>query len=69
MYTLKLNTQQIQAAVDQLMTKPDGVNRLFEIALNSLMKAERHADLEAASTGNKANGYRSVSGFGIGEAL
>ncbi|TBR37371.1 IS256 family transposase, partial [Marinomonas agarivorans] len=69
MDTLKLNTQQIQAAVDQLMTKPDGVNRLFEIALNSLMKAERHAYLEAASTGNKANGYRSVSGFGIGEAL
>lgn len=69
MDTLKLNTQQIQAAVEQLTSQPDGINRLLEMAMNSLMKAERAAYLEAASTGNKANGYRSVNGYGIGEAL
>lgn len=69
MDTLKLNTQQIQAAVDQLTSQPDGINKLLEMAINSLMKAERSAYLEAAVQGNKANGYRSVNGFGIGEAL
>jgi len=69
MDTLKLNTQQIQAAVDQLTLQPDGINKLLEMAINSLMKAERAAYLEAAVQGNKANGYRNVNGFGIGEAL
>ncbi|WCN14943.1 IS256 family transposase [Marinomonas mediterranea] len=66
---LKLNQTQIQAVVDQLTSQPDGVNRLLEIAMNSLMKAERNAYLEAALKGNKANGYRSVSGYGVGDSL
>nr|WP_272643594.1 transposase [Marinomonas mediterranea] len=66
---LKLNQTQIQAVVDQLTSQPDGVNRLLEIAMNSLMKAERNAYLEAATKGNKANGYRSVSGYGVGDSL
>ncbi|SBS38134.1 Transposase, Mutator family [Marinomonas spartinae] len=69
MDTLKLNHTQIQAAVDQLTSQQDGVNRLLEMAMNSLMKAERSAYLEAATKGNKANGYRSVTGYGIGDSL
>ncbi|WCN14168.1 hypothetical protein GV054_14765 [Marinomonas mediterranea] len=48
MNNLKLNQTQIQAVVDQLTSQPDGVNRLLEIVMNSLMKAERNAYLEAA---------------------
>lgn len=69
MDTLKLNTTQIQAVVDQLTSQPEGFNRLMEIALNSLMKAEREVYLDAAERGNKANGYRSINGFGIGDSL
>ena len=45
MDNLKLNKQQIQAAVDQLTSQPEGLNKLMEIALNSLMKAERNTYL------------------------
>jgi len=69
MDTLKLNSKQIQVAIDQLTAQPEGVNKLMEMALNSLMKAERATYLEAAQSGNKANGYRSVNGFGIGDSL
>jgi len=69
MDNLKLNKQQIQAAVDQLTSQPEGLNKLMEIALNSLMKAERSSYLESAKTGNKANGYRAVNGLGIGDSL
>ncbi|BFM49699.1 IS256 family transposase [Marinomonas sp. THO17] len=69
MDTLKLNPAQIQAAVDQLTLEPEGFNKLMEIALNSLMKAEREVYLDSAAQGNKANGYRSINGFGIGDAL
>ena len=69
MDTLKLNSAQIQVAIDQLTTQPDGLNKLMEIALNSLMRAERSAYLEAAQSGNKANGYRAINGFGIGDSL
>ncbi|MBJ7539203.1 IS256 family transposase [Marinomonas transparens] len=69
MDTLKLNSKQIQVAIDQLTVQPDGLNKLMEMALNSLMKAERSTYLEAAQSGNKANGYRNVSGFGIGDSL
>ena len=69
MNTLKLNPSQIQAAVDQLTSQPEGVNKLLEIALNSLMKSEREVYLNAAEQGNKANGYRAINGFGIGDSL
>jgi transposase-like protein len=69
MDTLKLNPKQIQVAIDQLTAQPDGVNRLMEMALNGLMKAERAVYLDAAHSGNKANGYRAINGFGIGDAL
>ena len=69
MDNLKLNKQQIQAAVDQLTSQPEGVNKLMEIALNNLMKAERSTYLESAKTGNKANGYRAVNGLSIGDSL
>ncbi len=65
MDTLKLNPKQIQVAIDQLTAQPDGVNRLME----GLMKAERAVYLDAAQSGNKANGYRAINGFGIGDAL
>jgi len=66
MNTLKLNSKQIQVAIDQLTAQPDGMNKLMEMALNSLMKAEREVYLNAAQSGNKVNGYRAINGFGIG---
>ncbi|MEL0621464.1 hypothetical protein V6238_00015 [Marinomonas arenicola] len=54
MDTLKLNSKQIQVAIDQLTAQPEGVNKLMAMALNSLMKAERATYLDAAQFGNKA---------------
>lgn len=69
MDTVKLNPKQIQAVLNQLTEQPNGVNQLMEYTLNSMMLAERTAYLEAAKTGNKGNGFRSISGFGIGDSL
>ncbi|WP_371189889.1 IS256 family transposase [Thalassotalea ponticola] len=68
MTNLTLNSKQIQAALDSLIEKPGGLNQVLELALNSFMKAERTEYLRA-SQGNKGNGYRQVSGLGIGSAL
>ncbi|WP_371189934.1 IS256 family transposase [Thalassotalea ponticola] len=68
MTNLTLNSKQIQAALDSLIEKPGGLNQVLELALNSFMKAERSEYLRN-SQGNKGNGFRPVTGLGIGEAL
>lgn len=40
MNTLKPNPAQTEVAIDQLTAQPDGLNKLLEMALTSLMKAE-----------------------------
>ncbi|WP_068545814.1 IS256 family transposase [Thalassotalea crassostreae] len=65
---LTLNPQQIQAALEALVEKPGGLNQVLELALNSFMKAERTEYLRGAN-GNKGNGYRSITGLGIGDSL
>lgn len=68
MNNLTLNPEQIQVALNDLLSKPEGLNRVLEMALNSFMKAERSNYL-SKQPNNKGNGYRPVSGLGIGESL
>ena len=65
---LTLNPEQIQAALNSLVEKPGGLNRVLELALNSFMKAER-SDYLSGQVNNKGNGYRPINGLGIGESL
>ncbi len=68
MNNLTLNPEQIQVAVNDLLAKPDGLNRVLELALNSFMKAERSNYL-SDKPNNKGNGYRPIAGLGLGESL
>ena len=56
MNNLTLNPEQIQVALNDLLSKPDGLNRVLELALNSFMKAERSNYLSDRPD-NKGNGY------------
>lgn len=48
----------------------NGINKLFEIMLNCLMKFERKYFLEENSNSkNKANGFRHISGIGLNQPL
>ena len=70
MSQLTLNQPQIQAALNEFINQPSGMNRLFEMVLNTLMKSERSLFLEdAQQQANKANGYRPINGIGFGERL
>ena len=68
MTQLTLNKTQIQAALNNLVSQPSGLNAMLEMTLNAFMKAERNVHL-ASSENNKGNGYRRINGLGIGEAL
>ncbi|MDT8371521.1 MAG: hypothetical protein RQ783_05960 [Gammaproteobacteria bacterium] len=68
MSNITLTKPQIQAALDNLVSKPSGLNSLLEMTMNAFMKAERDVFLDT-SNGNKANGYRKASGLGFGEGL
>lgn len=68
MTNLTLNNTQIQAALNDLVSKPSGLNAMLEMTLNAFMKAERNVHL-LNNDNNKANGYRRVNGLGLGEAL
>jgi len=65
---LTLNKPQIQAALNDLVSQPSGLNAILEMMLNAFMKAERD-DYLVDAKGNKGNGYRSLHGMGIGGAL
>jgi putative transposase len=64
MQNLTLNPEQIQASLYHLIEQPNGINQVLEMALNSLMKAERSAYLNTASE-SKDNGFRPINGMGI----
>lgn len=68
MNDLTLSGTQIQAILNNLVSQPSGLNQMLSMTLNAFMKAERTAYLEQAA-GNKANGFRSMNGLGIGEGL
>lgn len=68
MNNLTLNSEQIQVALNDLISKPGGLNKVLEMALNTFMKAERSNYL-SESPNNKGNGYRPITGLGIGESL
>ena len=68
MNNVTLNSEQIQVALNDLVAKPDGLNRVLEMALNSFMKAERSNYL-SEQPNNKGNGYRPITGLGIAESL
>lgn len=68
MTKLTLNRAQIQAALNDLVSQPAGLNALLQISLNAFMKAERDEYL-SHSQGNKGNGYRGSNGLGIGKGL
>ncbi|MCW9710751.1 IS256 family transposase [Avibacterium sp. 21-586] len=70
MTTLQLSPSQLQAICNEFTEKPNGINMLLSIILNILMKAERKDFLTTSNgDGNKANGYRSLRGLGIGESI
>lgn len=68
MNNIILTKPQIQAALDNLVSQPSGLNSMLEMTMNAFMKAERAIFLEGKQN-NKANGYRKISGLGIGEGL
>jgi transposase-like protein len=63
-----LNPEQIQVALNDLLSKLDGLNRVLELVLNSFMKAELSTYL-SDQPNNKGNDYRPITGFGISESL
>lgn len=70
MNSLQLSPKQLQEICHDFTNKPNGINTLLSIMLNSLMKAERKDFLVSNHChGNKANGYRSLRGLGIGEQI
>ena len=64
MNSLQLSPKQLQEICHDFTNKPNGINTLLSIMLNSLMKAERKDFLVSNHYhGNKANGYRSLRGL------
>ena len=49
MNNLTLNTAQIQAALNNLVSKPSGLNALLEMTLNAFMKVERDGYLSQSN--------------------
>lgn len=68
---LKLSKNQISSVLtDFISTEKDGLNEVFTMVLNGLMKSERDCFLsENAIQGNKGNGYRQACRSGIGSKL
>ena len=67
---LKLSRAQLQTIINEEILRDNGLNELFKMLLNGLMKAERQSFLEDDKTpGNKGNGYRQVLRSGIGSRL
>lgn len=67
---LKLSQEQLQIAIQEQISEPEGLNSVYEMLINSLMYCEREAYLNEQPEGkNKANGFRQVSKSGIGNKL
>jgi len=65
---LKLSKNQLQAVINNQLSKERGLNDLFSMLVNGLMLSERSAFL-SKQEGNKGNGYRQLSKSGIGSKL
>ena len=66
---MNLTHSQLEKILDSSMNS-HGINKLFEIMLNSLMKIERKFFLEEQTDHkNKGNGLRYVSGIGLNKSL
>lgn len=67
---LKLSRAQLETIIEEEISKEKGLNDLFKMMLNGLMKVERQSFLSEDSTpGNKGNGYRQIYRSGIGSRL
>ncbi len=68
---LKLSKNQISHVLtDFISSEKDGLNEVFSMVLNGLMKSERASFLtEEPIDGNKGNGFRKASRSGIGSKL
>ena len=67
---IKFTKEQLQVAVNNYLSEPDGVNDLFTMVVNGLMYGERKEFLSSGQKGgNKGNGYRQLLKAGIGSGL
>lgn len=67
---LKLNKKQLQTVINSHLEQESGLNELFAMMINGLMRSERSAFFsEEKIEGNKGNGYRQVTRSGIGSKL
>jgi len=65
---LKLTKTQLEVAITDHLLQENGLHEVFSMTINGLMQAERQQFLRD-KTGNKANGYRTVSKAGLGSEL
>ena len=67
---LKLSNEQLSLAIQDHLTKENGLHEVFNMTINALMYVERRSFLNASKdTDNKGNGYRYVQKAGLGSAL
>lgn len=67
---LKLDKKQLQSIINLELEKENGLNDLFSMMLNGLMRSERQLFLsQNEDPGNKGNGYRQATRSGIGSKL
>jgi transposase-like protein len=65
---LKLNKKQVSEAIYSLLTEKDGLNDVFKMTLEGLMKVERQ-EVVSGDCSNKCNGYRSKNSLGFGKGF
>ena len=69
---LKISDKQLESVLYEYIKQEEGLNRVMELTLNGLMRAEREAYLESEQESgikNKANGFRSLGYYGHGKQL
>lgn len=65
---IELSKVQLQASLNNLLLKENGLTTVLEMTLNSLMYAEREQYLKESSL-NKGNGYRKAFAVGMGKQI
>lgn len=66
---MQLSNVQIQDVLTNLVSKDGGLNELLGLMLNALMHSERSSFLAENLEGNKGNGYRYGTAFGLGKQI
>lgn len=67
---LKLSKKQLQNVINDQLEQDAGLNELFTMMINGLMRCERQTFLSKEKLeGNKGNGYRQATRSGIGSKL